>query len=100
MSREVSEGAQIQGANEAIAYTITCSPAASSVVAVTVFDLTGTPTDVTASMMPSGSATINGAVITLPLLQNLLDGRLYQVAVRYSSDGVNVVEPYFRVLCR
>lgn len=99
MSREVLEGVQTQGANEAIAYTLSCSPAASSVVAVTVFDLTRTPTDVTATMMPSGSATISGATITLPLLQNLLEGRLYQVAVRY-SDGANVVEPYFRVLCR
>lgn len=99
MSREVMEGVQTQGANEAIAYRVSCSPAAVSVLAVSVFDLTGMRTDVTATMMSSGSAAINGATITLPLLRNLREGRLYEVAVRY-SDGVNVVEPFFRVLCR
>ena len=99
MSREVTEGLQQQGADEAIQYTLTVAPTPTSVTDVTVYDVTGIPVDVTATVMPAGDAAVDGAVITLPLLTGLTADHLYRVEVRY-TDGTNVVEPFFRVLCR
>jgi len=99
MSREVTEGLQQQGADEAIQYTLTVAPTPTDVTDVAVYDVTGIPVDVTATVMPTGDAAVAGAVITLPLLTGLTADHLYRVAVRY-TDGTNVVEPFFRVLCR
>lgn len=99
MSREVTEGLQQQGADESIQYALTVSPAPTEVSDVKVYDVTGIPVDVTATVMPTGAAAAVGAVITLPLLTALTVDHLYRVEVRY-TDGVNVVEPFFRVLCR
>ena len=56
MSREVTEGLQQQGADEAIQYTLTVAPTPTSVTDVTVYDVTGIPVDVTATVMPAASA--------------------------------------------
>ncbi len=97
IQREVIEGIQKQGANEAIRWVIDCSPAPVSVVAVVIEDVTtGTAVDVSGTVL-SGSAVVAGSEITLPLLAGLTAGRRYMVRVRY-SDGVNTVEPWFRIL--
>lgn len=95
-TREVLEGQQPQGVDEAIAYQVLCDPAAVSAVAVTVTDETNSGDDVTATVLAAGSAVVGGGNITLPLLQNLTAGHLYRVDVRY-SDGVSTLEPYFYV---
>lgn len=96
IQREALEGVQRQGANEAIRWVLDCAPAPVSVTAVTVEDVTAsTPVDVSATVL-SGSATVVGSEITLPLLAGLTAGQRYVVRVRY-SDGVNTVEPYFRI---
>lgn len=95
-TREVLEGEQPQGVDEAIAYLVTCDPAAVSVAAVTVYDETNASADVTSTVMPSGTATVSGGNIILPLLQNMTVGHLYRVEVRY-SDGTNTLEPYLYV---
>ncbi len=95
--RTVIEGLQTQGPNEEIQYRITCTPAPTSVTGVTVTDLT-TGTNVTATVMPSGSASVAAGVITLPTLKALTQGHFYRVAVLY-SDGSNKIEPVIEVLC-
>ena len=98
--REVKEGIQIQGVDEKIAYKITTTPWASSPTSIVpkVYDVTvdGTRTDVTTTVMPSGSASATGDVITLPLLQALTYGKTYRVEVQFTVSG-NVFEPYFLV---
>ena len=98
--REAKEGMQYQGVDEKIAYTITTTPWASAPtsVSVKVFDITtdGTRTDVTTTVMPSGSASVVGDVITLPLLQALTVNKTYRVEVQFTVSG-NVFEPYFIV---
>lgn len=97
-NREVSEGVQEQGADESIRYTLSVSPAPSSIISVKVYELPAY-TDVTATVMPSGTASYVGSVITLPLLTALTTDRAYRIEVRY-SDGVNTIEPYMMVQCR
>lgn len=99
IQREVIEGVQEQGASEAIRWTVECTPTPLAVLAVTVEDVTATPAvDVSATTL-TGSAVIVSSTITLPLLGSLVADRRYIVRVRY-SDGVNTVEPYFRIQCR
>lgn len=95
-NRQVVEGLQVQGVDEILIYSITASTTPTSVVQVKVFDETQDYQDVTATVMPSGSATISVMTITLPALKLLTAGHVYRVEVLY-SDGVNTFEPYFRV---
>lgn len=95
-TREVLEGEQPQGEDEAISYHVLCDPAAVEALAVKVYDETNGGEDVTAATLTAGTATVSGGNIILPLLQNLSAGHLYRVEVRY-SDGTNTLEPYFQV---
>ncbi len=89
-------GPGAQGVDEIIAYQVQCTPAASVVVSVKVYDTTDGDTDVTATVMPAGTATVSGGNITLPLLRDLEARHVYRVEVRY-SDGTNTLEPFFMV---
>lgn len=95
--REVQEGKQYQGVDESIAYTLDVSAVGSSPssVAVVVKDVTNTAT-VTATVMPTGSASVSGNVITLPALKLLTAGILYRVEVKYTISS-NILESYFYV---
>jgi hypothetical protein len=95
--REVIEGLQTQGPNEEIAYRLTVDPVAVSVVSVTVTDR-NTGADVTATVMPAGTASVDNGAILLPVLKALTLGHLYEVAPLY-SDGQSKIEPLIRVLC-
>jgi hypothetical protein len=86
----------MQGVDEVIGYALTVDPAASSVVAVKVFDMSADALDVTSTVMPTGSASISGSNIILPQLRALTVSHTYRVEVRY-SDGTNTFEPYFLV---
>ena len=97
--REVKEGRQRQGVDESIAYTITTTPwgSAPSAVAVVVYDVTpGTRTVVTTTVMPAGSPSVIGDVITLPPLTLLTDGKTYRVEVKFTCSG-NVFETFIVV---
>ena len=96
--REVTEGEQTQGKDETITYTMTVSPAPTSIVGVYVFNKTALDTDIKTTHMPTGSASFTGSVITLPPLTALVMGQKYRVEVRY-SDGVNTLEPYILFVC-
>ena len=95
--REVQEGKQYQGVDESIAYTLDVSAIGSSPssVSVVVKDVTHA-TVVTSTVMPTGSASVSGNVITLPALKLLTAGVLYRVEVKYTVGG-NVLESYFYV---
>lgn len=90
-----------QGINERLVYSCSTTRYGSSPTSpvITVLDTTDfSPLDVTTIVMPVGSPTIAGDVITLPRLENLTLGRLYRVNVRFTSGG-QVFEPYFVVVC-
>ena len=84
-----------QGVDEAIRYAIDATPAAISVVNVSVYDETEGGVDVSGSVL-SGAASVQGGNILLPLLANLQAGHLYRVEVQY-SDGTSTLEPFFNI---
>ena len=96
--REVIQGLQEIGEDESIQYTLTVSPAPAvgSTPAITMLDEDGWE-----AVAVSGSATVSGSTISLPLIQGsgLTRNHVYRVQVRY-TDGVNTLEPYFRVECK
>lgn len=96
-SREVLEGVQTQGEDEAIAYTLDVSAIGSSptAVAVVVKDV-ATGAAVTAAVMSPNVPVANGNVITLSPLKLLTAGALYRVEVKYTIDA-NILESYFYV---
>ncbi len=94
-TREVREGTQPQGIDERIAYRldVTNWGDAPTSVAVVVQDRAGT--DVTSTVM-TGAASVEGNVITLPVLHSLTAGVLYRVEVKFTIAG-NELEAYFYV---
>ena len=98
-NRTVEEGVQPQGVDEEISYTLTTTAVGSTptTVSVKVYDQSNDYTDVTATVMPTGSPSVVGDVITLPALKLLTLGRLYRVEVKYTVSG-NIIETWFTVL--
>lgn len=95
MTRQI-DGDVRQGTAERVAYSITTTPWGSSPsnVVVTVVDAIDGST--VTSSVTTGSPTVVGDVITLPLLHSLTAGHVYRVNVRFVS-GANTFEPYFFV---
>ena len=104
--REVFESPIIQGVWESIAYnfnfancgvtTITGETAA--VYELLAGDMIGP--DVTADVMPNGSATVNGLILTTPPLTNLTAGQKYAMYGRVTHDGGQKTELLCRVFAR
>lgn len=95
-NRQTLETNISQGEDEVIAYSLTTTPWGSSPtsVVVTVWDIThGSRDDVTATVT-SGSATVSGDVITLPVIQDLDEGSTYRVEIRFTVSG-QILEAYF-----
>lgn len=94
-----------QGSAESISYAIDTSrwgvsvPSAPSVV-VYAFDPATQEigADVTATVMPAGSPSVAGSVITLPALRNLTAGSTYRLEVLFSGLG-NTLEAYGLITC-
>jgi len=98
--REVVEGIQYQGVDEQIYYAITTTPWGTSphTVSMVVKDENAHFADVT-STVSTGSASVAGSVITLPIIKSLTDitsGHFYRVEVKFTS-GSNIFECYFRI---
>lgn len=94
--REIIESPFSQGVDEKIVYTLTTTPWGSSPgsVIVVVKDVTdGDVTDVTTTVMPTNSPTVNGDVITLSPLKSLTVNRTYRVEVKFTCAG-NIFETY------
>lgn len=98
-TRKIIEGTIFQGEDEKIAYTLDVTNIGDSPTSPTVVvkDLSGGGTDVTSTVMPTGSASVSGNVITLPALTALTDGKNYRVEVKYTIDG-NIFETPFLVI--
>lgn len=99
--REVTEGVQVQGVNEQIAYQLTTTPWGSAPTAVSaqVFAGLAHVTDATSLVMPTGTPAVVGDVITLPVLKDLSRGELYRVRVTFTSGG-SVRSAWFDVLAQ
>ena len=96
-TRQVIEGRQYQGVDEAIAYAVTTTPWGSEPTSVSVkaYDLSTNKADVSSTVL-SGTPSVAGDVITLPLLTALVDGHRYRVEVKWVSSG-NTFECWFEV---
>lgn len=98
VTRTIQEGRQYQGVNERIAYSITTTPwgTTPSAVDYKAYDLTNSSTDVTTTVFPTGTSSIVGDVITLPLLRALTARHVYKITIKFTSGG-NIFECYFEV---
>lgn len=98
--REVVQSPLEQGADEVIAYQITTTPWGSdpSSPSVVVFDQAD-DSDVTSTVMPTGSPSAAADVITLPSLTSLTLGSTYRVEVKFAAEG-HTWESFFIVKCR
>jgi hypothetical protein len=97
--REVAEGRQSQGENEAWVYSfdMTAWGSAPTSPTVTVIDRTAGNTDVTA-LVTSGSPSINGNKIVTPLIRKLKRGHSYLVKAR-AVFGANTGEAWMTLVC-
>lgn len=95
-SLEVKESPLTQSPDEAIVYTVTTTNVVSSPTspAATAKNLT-TGKTVTSAVL-SGSASASSDVITLPTVQNLIDGNLYQIDVQFTVSSTTY-ERYIRI---
>ena len=98
--RTVAEGVQRQGVDELLYYSVTTTPWGSTPASVTVVakDITDpyNITTVTGTVL-SGSASVNGDVITLPAVTALTAGHKYKVEVKFTDSNSNVWECYIEV---
>lgn len=99
-NRAIKESPLSQGEDESITYTLTTTPWGSSptVDSVTVFDVTDAQetadwVDVTSTVMPVNSPTVDGDVITLSPLENLTDGHVYRIEIQFTC-GTSTFETY------
>jgi len=99
--REATNSPLPQGVDERISYWFTTAPwgGTPTNASVKVYDVGGgygEKVDVTTAVLPDHAATIEGDVITLGLLRNLVLGTRYRVEVQFSIDG-NLEETWFIV---
>ena len=94
--RQTKERDIVQGADEEIVYTLTTTPWGSTPIGETVkaYD-TSDNSDVTATVF-SGSTSVSGDVITLPILKSLTAGEIYRIEIQFTAGG-NVFEAWFEV---
>jgi len=95
--RQVKEQDIVQGIDEEIVYTLTTTPWGSSPIGVSAkaYDLSAPYTDVSATVL-SGSPSVSGDVITLPILKSLTEGKRYRIEVKFTAGG-NIFEAWFEV---
>lgn len=102
--REVLESPQWQGSREKIAWSFDFTAwnvggLSNPVVLVEDITPTAAPSDVTSAVLAAGSPTINGQVVTTPLVQNLTPGHTYRVSCRAQTSGGGERELWLRLLC-
>lgn len=90
--RKIKETPVKQGMDEEIAYSLTTTPWGSSPSSVAVALYDSQNNDVSSTCL-SGSASVDGDVITLPFVKLLAPGERYRVEVKFTSGG-NVFEAW------
>lgn len=101
--REIKEGKQEQGTEEIVPYTLTVptswgTPTGTPTVKAYSYD--GTYTDVTSTVFPSGSASINGQVISLPLCGYMTADTEYRVEIKFTVSQGGAKEAYGWIVCK
>ena len=101
--REIKEGIQEQGVEEEITYTLTVPSTwgtPTGMPTVTGFSyVAGVFTDVTSTIFPAGSASVNSQVITLPECKSMTQAVRYRIEVKFSTSEGNVCEAFAWVDC-
>lgn len=90
-SREIKESPIWQGVDEQIAYTLTTTPWGSTPTSPTVVIKDSTGADVSGTVMPSGSPSVAGDVITTPIVKSLTAGARYTMEIKFTISS-NVFE--------
>lgn len=103
--REIKNGRQEQGADEEIVYTLTVPSTwgvPTGTPTVTAYSVSGyeTYTDVTSTLFPSGTPSIAGQVITLPVCKGMTVNTTYRIEVKFSTTGGSIFEPYALIDCK
>jgi hypothetical protein len=98
--RQIKEGNIPQGVSEEAIYTLDVSAWGNdpTSVSVDVFPWANNAKEATvkSTVMPTGSPTVSGNVITLPTLKSLTDGVTYRVEVTFTVSS-NKLIAYFLV---
>lgn len=99
MILEVVEGLQYMTSTEELSYQVTTTPWGSTptLPVVVVYD-EADESNVTTTVMPTNTPTVNGDIITLSALKLLVKNHTYRIEVKFTSSG-NIFECYFRVHC-
>jgi hypothetical protein len=98
--REFKDSPVVQGPDEKIAFRIDVSK----------FPGTGNPTNAVVKLFDNanrdvsatyllGSPSISGTFITTPLVQNLVEGKVYRIEVKWDRSG-NTLEAFGGVECK
>jgi len=99
MNREVKQNQVRQGRDEALPYTLTTTPWGSDPTnpICTLYDVTNDDAwvDVTKDKL-AGEPSIEGDVITTPLVYSLVSARKYRLEIRFTTDG-NTWEPFVEI---
>lgn len=98
LRREITDGTQVQGTNEAIPYRLITtnwggSPTNPSVAAYQ-RNADGTWLDVTATVFPVNSPTVSGDHIILSNCTGIVEGQEYRIEIRWTEPGGGIVEAY------
>ena len=108
--RQIKEAQQndpwVFGTEESIPPTLTVpstwgTPTPASTPTVKVYSyVSGSYTDVTSTLIPSGSASISGQVITLPSLTAGTEDVLYRIEVKFTTSEGSTLEAHGWLLCK
>ena len=97
MSLAVKESPLEQGRDEERVYALTTTPWGSTPtnVLVTAYDASASFRDVSSTVL-SGSPSVTGDVITLPVLKSLSMGHIYRVEIKFTVGG-NIEETHVEI---
>ena len=93
--RRIEQSPIYQGEDEEIYYTVDTSTWGGSPSSVSVV-VKQNGDDVSETLL-TGSASVNGDVITLPKIADLVDGTHYRLEVKFTSSG-NIIEAWAELI--
>jgi len=99
-AREALESPIIQGTWESIAYTFDFTDCGVTTITAQSAAVYLDGVDVTSTVMPSGSASVAGLVVTTPKLTGLTAGNIYTMYARVTHDSGQQTELLCRVFAR
>jgi len=93
--RTIKEGRIQQGAGETVEYNLTTTPWGSSPsgTSAAIYDVADTSSNLASTLM-TGSTSVSGDVITLPLIHSLTSGTNYRVEVTFTTGNSELVIPF------